>query len=246
MHELGFAECSKSWIFRGTKEVTPQKVAEQRNLKKRQQPQQQGLQPLQEQGGGGRVLSGSCAGQGGRIILLTGGPCTEGAGLVVGKPNEEAMRSHKDLAKDSAPHFRKACKYYETLSQQLVSQNHTLDIFACALDQCGLAEMKVCVERTSGHMVLAESFNHEVFKKSFQRIFTFTDSETSRSMGIAFNGLFEVYTSRDVKARIHVAIIITDILLLSFVWEYLLLSCSCVSCLFYHIQKGSVKVQSRS
>lgn len=291
MHELGFAECSKSWIFRGTKEVTPQKVAEQLNLKKKQQPQQQGLQPQQEQGGVGRfllpvaecefqltavldelqkdafpvqpderparctgtalsvaagLLSGSCAGQGGRIILLTGGPCTEGAGLVVGKPNEEAMRSHKDLAKDSAPHFRKACKYYETLSQQLVSQNHTLDIFACALDQCGLAEMKVCVERTSGHMVLAESFNHEVFKKSFQRIFTFTDSETSRSMGIAFNGLFEVYTSRDVKVRIHVANIITDILLLSFVWEYLLLSCSCVSCLFYHIQKGSVKVQSRS
>jgi len=249
VHELGFAECSKSWIFRGNKDVTPLKVIEHLALRKNPQAQQHPQQ--QQRGGVGRfllpvadcefqltavldelqkdafpvqpderpgrctgtalavaagLLSGSCAGQGGRIILLTGGPCTEGAGAVVGKSNEEAMRSHKDLEKDSAPHFRKACKYYESVAAQLVSQNHTLDVFACALDQCGLAEMKVCVERTSGHMILAESFNHEVFKKSFQRLFTFTDTESSRAMGTAFNGLFEVYTSRDVKGNVKVTL----------------------------------------
>lgn len=47
----------------------------------------------------------------------------------------EPIRSHKDLDKDSAPHFHKAVKFYEGLSKQLVHQGHVLDLFACALDQ---------------------------------------------------------------------------------------------------------------
>ncbi|KAL8538522.1 hypothetical protein ACS0TY_000511 [Phlomoides rotata] len=45
------------------------------------------------------------------------------------------MRSHKDLDKDSAPHYHKAVKFYEALSKQLIHQGHVLDVFACALDQ---------------------------------------------------------------------------------------------------------------
>jgi protein transport protein SEC23 len=41
----------------------------------------------------------------------------------------------QDLAKDAAPHFAKARKFYNSVAQQLVSHGHTLDIFACALDQ---------------------------------------------------------------------------------------------------------------
>lgn len=42
--------------------------------------------------------------------------------------------SHKDLAKDAAPHFRKAKKYYDTLASEMVSHGHICDIFSCALD----------------------------------------------------------------------------------------------------------------
>lgn len=51
------------------------------------------------------------------------------------KTLSDPIRSHKDLDKDSAPHFHKAVKFYEGLSKQLVHQGHVLDLFACALDQ---------------------------------------------------------------------------------------------------------------
>ena len=42
--------------------------------------------------------------------------------------------SHKDLAKDAAPHFRKAKKFYDALATEMVSHGHICDIFSCALD----------------------------------------------------------------------------------------------------------------
>lgn len=51
----------------------------------------------------------------------------------------EPIRSHKDLDKDSVPHYHKAVKFYEGLAKQLVNQGHVLDLFACALDQVLLA-----------------------------------------------------------------------------------------------------------
>ena len=44
-------------------------------------------------------------------------------------------RSHKDLVKEAAPHFKKARKFYDGLAAQLVQQGHALDVFACSLDQ---------------------------------------------------------------------------------------------------------------
>ena len=46
-----------------------------------------------------------------------------------------ACRSHKDLAKDAAPYYRKAKKFYDAIAVQLVSQGHSMDLFACSLDQ---------------------------------------------------------------------------------------------------------------
>lgn len=54
---------------------------------------------------------------------------------IVSKDLSDPMRSHKDLDKDAAPYFKKAVKFYEGLSKQLVSQGHVLDLFASALDQ---------------------------------------------------------------------------------------------------------------
>ncbi len=82
----------------------------------------------------------------------------------------EPIRSHKDLDKDAVPHFPRAVKFYEGLAKQLAAQGHVLDLFASALDQVGIAEMKVAVERSGGLVVLAESYGHPVFKDSFRRV----------------------------------------------------------------------------
>lgn len=41
----------------------------------------------------------------------------------------------QDLIKETATHFTKAKKFYDGLAAQLVKQGHSLDVFACSLDQ---------------------------------------------------------------------------------------------------------------
>ncbi|KAL8028440.1 hypothetical protein ABFX02_14G160200 [Erythranthe guttata] len=143
-------------------------------------------------------LLGVCVpGSGARIMAFLGGPSTEGAGSIVSKNLSEPLRSHKDLDKDSAPHYHKAVKFYEAISKQLVHQGHVLDIFACALDQVGVAELKVAVEKTGGLVVLAESFGHSVFKDSLRRVFTSGDHD----LGMSSNGIFEISCSKDIKIQ---------------------------------------------
>ncbi|KAL6125691.1 hypothetical protein ACLB2K_073745 [Fragaria x ananassa] len=143
-------------------------------------------------------LLGACVpGSGARIMAFIGGPSTEGQGAIVSKSLSEPIRSHKDLDKDSATHFHKAVKFYEGLSKQLIHQGHLLDLFACALDQVGVAELKIAVERTGGLVVLAESFGHSVFKDSLIRVFQSGDHE----LGLSSNGIFEINCSKDVKIQ---------------------------------------------
>ncbi|KAK6919848.1 Zinc finger, Sec23/Sec24-type [Dillenia turbinata] len=143
-------------------------------------------------------LLGVCVpGSGARILAFIGGPSTEGAGAIVSKSLSEPIRSHKDLDKDSAPFYHKAVKFYEGLARQLVHQGHVLDVFACALDQVGLAELKVAVEKTGGLVVLAESFGRSVFKDSLIRIFQSRDFD----LGLSSNGIFEVSCSKDLKVQ---------------------------------------------
>ncbi|GKV28604.1 hypothetical protein SLEP1_g37627 [Rubroshorea leprosula] len=143
-------------------------------------------------------LLGACLpGTGARIVALVGGPCTEGPGTIVSKDLSEPVRSHKDLDKDAAPYFKKAVKFYDNLAKQLVSQGHVLDLFASALDQVGVAEMKVAVEKTGGLVVLAESFGHSVFKDSFRRMF----EDGEQSLGLCFNGMLEINCSKDIKIQ---------------------------------------------
>jgi protein transport protein SEC23 len=142
-------------------------------------------------------LLGACVpGSAARMMAFIGGPCTEGSGTIVSKYQSEPIRSHKDLDKDAASYYHKAVKFYEGLAKQLVNQGHILDLFACALDQVGVAEIKVAVERTGGLVVLSESFGHSVFKDSFKRVF-----EVSDDLGLSFNGIFEVNCSKEVKIQ---------------------------------------------
>ncbi|KAL6498713.1 Protein transport protein S23 C [Orobanche gracilis] len=143
-------------------------------------------------------LLGVCVpGSGARIMAFLGGPSTEGAGAIVSKNLSEPIRSHKDLDKDSAPHYHKAAKFYEALSKQLVHQGHVLDVFACCLDQVGVAELKVAVEKTGGFVVLAESFGHSVFKDSLRCVFQYGEHD----LGLSSNGIFEINCSKDIKIQ---------------------------------------------
>lgn len=56
------------------------------------------------------LLEASFQNTGARIILFTGGPCTQGPGEIVGPELREPLRSHNDLEKDVARHYKKAAK----------------------------------------------------------------------------------------------------------------------------------------
>ncbi|MFQ6657225.1 hypothetical protein Gotur_026998, partial [Gossypium turneri] len=246
VHELGFSDMSKVFVFRGSKEISREQVLEQLGLgaagrrptvgypkvlqngytntgvnrfllpasdceytldtlldelQTDQWPVQAGHRASRCTGVALSVSAGLLAaclpGTGARIIALVGGPCTEGPGTIVSKDLSEPVRSHKDLDKDATPYFKKAVKFYDSLAKQLVSQGHVLDLFASALDQVGVAEMKVAVERTGGLVVLAESFGHSVFKDSFKRVF----EDGEHSLGLCFNGMLEINCSKDIKIQ---------------------------------------------
>ena len=261
VHELQFAECPKSYVFRGAKEHTSAQIRDQLTFSRggggaqsqNQNPNQQQpysqfnpasafLVPLSEceftfsaileelardpfaplpesrqnratgtaLSVAATLLSLACpSGHPARACLFVGGPCTEGPGHIVSKQLENATRSHKDIANDKAPFFRNAKKKYDAIATQLCANGHSLDVFACALDQVGLAEMKGCAQKTGGAVVLAESFSHVVFKKSFVKLYGSQQNKQTQQQGgasdevaplqVHSNGIFEVITSRDVK-----------------------------------------------
>eukprot|EP00878_Enallax_costatus_P011529 GHUV01012035.1.p1 GENE.GHUV01012035.1~~GHUV01012035.1.p1 ORF type:complete len:713 (+),score=230.46 GHUV01012035.1:401-2539(+) len=242
VHELGFSECSKCFVFRGSKEYTSAQVVDQLGMRPvaptrpGQPPAPPGrqfilpladvncetainnvLQDLQrdpfpvpttdrparctgtamqvaEALMSASIPPGSCMA---RVMLFTGGPTTEGMGKIVNRDLTEEVRSHKDLAKDAAPHFRKAKKYYDALAAEMVSHGHICDIFCAALDNTGLFEMKEMIQLTGGQCVLTDSFTNPVFKDSLKRMFTSEDNEGF--LGMSSHATLDVLPSRDIK-----------------------------------------------
>ena len=47
---------------------------------------------------------------GARIMVFAGGPATEGPGMVVTNELKEPIRSHHDIEKDTAKHYKRALK----------------------------------------------------------------------------------------------------------------------------------------
>lgn len=131
-----------------------------------------------------------------RLMLFIGGPTTEGPGLVVTDDLREPIRSHTDIIKENAKNVKRASKFFEMLSKRAVNNGHVVDIFACALDQCGFYEMQELVKKTGGLVVVADSFNDAMFKQSYQRIW---QRDVNGNLPMAFNATLEVFTSRDVK-----------------------------------------------
>lgn len=245
VHELGFPECPKTYVFKGNKDYTAGAIQEQLalvggpaaaaarrgptspaagrgnrfilplgdcefvlnaaldDLQKDAFNAAPGERPARCTGTALQVaaaLMGGCLPSGGgaaRMLLFVGGPCTEGGGRVVDKELTEPIRSHKDLAKDAAPHYRRAHKYYDGIAVQMVAQGHSLDVYACSLDQVGLAEMKTAVEATGGVTIQTDTFANPVFKDSLRRMFTPPGEEGH--LGLHSNATLEVHCSRDVR-----------------------------------------------
>ncbi|KAI7869905.1 protein transporter SEC23 [Spinellus fusiger] len=245
VHELGFADCPKSYVFRGTKEYTGKQIQEMLGLagatvRPNQAPARPGQLPQATMAANRFLLPVKdceffltnilenlqrdpwpvaddkrperCTGvamsvaiglletsfpnTGARIMLFSGGPSTEGPGMVVGTELREPIRSHHDIEKETAKHYKRAIKYYDGLSKRAAGNGHAIDIFAGCLDQIGLLEMKSMVNSTGGFMVLSDSFNTAIFKQSFQRLFQ-KDAQGHLQMG--FNATLDVQTTRELK-----------------------------------------------
>ncbi|XP_026868983.1 protein transport protein Sec23A [Electrophorus electricus] len=243
VHELGCEGISKSYVFRGTKDLSAKQLQEMLGLTKPtaaqagrgQQQQQQPalpsnrfLQPVQKidmnltdllgelqrdpwpvtQGKRSLrslgvamsiavgLLECTFPNTGARIMTFIGGPATQGPGMVVGDELKTPIRSWHDIEKDNAKFMKKATKHYEALAGRAAANGHIIDIYACALDQTGLAEMKCCTNHTGGYMVMADSFNTSLFKQTFQRVFT---KDVQGAFKMAFAGTLEIKTSREIK-----------------------------------------------
>ncbi|KAM5340171.1 protein transport protein Sec23A [Glossophaga mutica] len=241
VHELGCEGISKSYVFRGTKDLSAKQLQEMLGLSKVpatqatrgpqvQQPPPsnrflqpvqkidmnltdllgelqrdpwpvpQGKRPLRSSGVALSIAVGllECIfpNTGARIMMFIGGPATQGPGMVVGDELKTPIRSWHDIEKDNAKYVKKGTKHFEALANRAATTGHVIDIYACALDQTGLLEMKCCPNLTGGYMVMGDSFNTSLFKQTFQRVFT-KDMHGQFKMG--FGGTLEIKTSREIK-----------------------------------------------
>uniref|UniRef100_G3NJI4 Protein transport protein SEC23 n=1 Tax=Gasterosteus aculeatus aculeatus TaxID=481459 RepID=G3NJI4_GASAC len=239
VHELGCEGISKSYVFRGTKDLNAKQLQEMLGLSKPSATQGRGPQPVQQPLSnrflqpvqkidmnltdllgelqrdpwpvtqGKRplrslgvamsiavgLLECTFPNTGARIMTFVGGPATQGPGMVVGDELKTPIRSWHDLEKDNAKFMKKATKV-SSLANRASTNGHIIDIYACALDQTGLLEMKCCANYTGGYMVMADSFNTSLFKQTFQRVFT---KDVQGSFKMAFAATLEVKTSREIK-----------------------------------------------
>eukprot|EP00486_Rosalina_sp_Unknown_P013244 CAMPEP_0201593950 /NCGR_PEP_ID=MMETSP0190_2-20130828/191416_1 /ASSEMBLY_ACC=CAM_ASM_000263 /TAXON_ID=37353 /ORGANISM="Rosalina sp." /LENGTH=370 /DNA_ID=CAMNT_0048053375 /DNA_START=329 /DNA_END=1438 /DNA_ORIENTATION=- len=161
-------------------------------------------------------LMESCLqGYNGRIILFSGGAPTIGPGRVIESSRAKHLRGHRDIIKGKAPLYEPACKFYNELSNRCVSNSHVMDIFACALDQLGIAEQRILCDNTGGSLVLSDTFTTSVFEESFNGLFYSYDiqqqlddikqdeddevDDTSSVLAMCFNGEIKIRTSRQIR-----------------------------------------------
>uniref|UniRef100_A0AAQ5XT00 Protein transport protein SEC23 n=1 Tax=Amphiprion ocellaris TaxID=80972 RepID=A0AAQ5XT00_AMPOC len=224
VHELSCEGIAKSYVFRGTKDLSSKQiqvgldvlVVISRFLQPVQKvdmnltdllgelqrdpwPVPQGKRPLRSTGVALSVavglLEGTFPNTGARVMLFIGGPPTQGPGMVVGDELKTPIRSWHDIQKDNARHLKKATKYYEAMANRSAVNGHSIDIYACALDQTGLLEMK-CLSNLTGYVMMGDSFNTSLFKQTFQRVFS---KDYNGDFRMAFGGVLEVKTSRELK-----------------------------------------------
>ena len=155
VHELGLDDCSKSFVFRGSKEYTPKQIQDMlglttgrpqaaapgqqavstfspgrflqpiqlcdfslttviENLQRDPWPVASQRRPLRSTGSALAIaiglLESTFPNTGARILSFIGGPATQGPGMIVGHELKEPIRSHNDIEKDAAKHYKKGIK----------------------------------------------------------------------------------------------------------------------------------------
>ncbi|CAK8692475.1 protein transport protein Sec23A-like [Clavelina lepadiformis] len=246
VHELGTEGITKSYVFRGTKDLAAKQIQEMLGLNKlpntpQNQPGQpqaapqnlpanrflqplhkcdmfvtdllgelqrdpwpvsQGKRAVRSVGAALSIAVGllECTfpNVASRVMLFMGGPCTQGPGMIIDESLEHTIRSWYDIEKDNNKYTKKAVKHYEALATRAANTGHVIDIFACALDQTGLHEMRCCTTMTGGLMVMGDSFNTSLFKQTFQKVFS---KDSKGEFNMAFNAVMEIKTSREVKVN---------------------------------------------
>ncbi|CAD5233025.1 unnamed protein product [Bursaphelenchus xylophilus] len=135
---------------------------------------------------------------GARIMTFIGGACTVGPGMVCNEELKSPIRSWHDIKEDNAVYMRKAIKFYDSLAARTVKNGHAIDVYACALDQTGLLEMKNCFNLTNGHVIMADSFESTLFKQSFAKVF---ERDVHGQLKMAFNATMEIKLSAGLKVE---------------------------------------------
>ncbi|XP_076886196.1 protein transport protein SEC23 G-like [Bidens hawaiensis] len=138
---------------------------------------------------------------GSRVMLFTSGPATIGPGSIASQDLNNSIRTHRDINAGHAPFYYKSCEFYKQISEKLTDLSSVLDLFACSLDQVGVAEMRAPVEKSGGFVMLAESFESDQFRKSLRHIFK---RDEHGFLNMCFDASIEIVTTKDVK--IHGAI----------------------------------------
>lgn len=108
-----------------------------------------------------------------RFVSIIGGPCTIGPGKVVDIPLKTTIRVYMDIfeGNENAGHMKAAKKFYDELSNTIINNKCTMDMWAYGLDQFGLLEMKEMVNQSGGLLAMHEQFNHFIFQQSFERFY---------------------------------------------------------------------------
>ncbi|KAF6149469.1 hypothetical protein GIB67_035002 [Kingdonia uniflora] len=142
------------------------------------------------------LLEGCLANAGSHIMVFTSGPATLGPGIVVETDLSKTIRTHRDLINGQAPHYRKSCDFYKQLAQRLSNSSIVLDLFACSLDQVGVAELKSPVENSGGFLMLGESFESDQFRKCLRHIFKCDDDG---HLNLFSDATIEIVTTKELK-----------------------------------------------
>ncbi|KAF8209349.1 hypothetical protein K438DRAFT_1960346 [Mycena galopus ATCC 62051] len=198
VHEIGYAECNKSYVFRGAKEYQPKQIQDRLGLSSQSRAAPRPGQPMPQQSFGASrfllpvqqcefQLTGILEGltrdpwpvaNDKRPLRCSGVALSVAVGLLeTTYPNTGApgMVVSNELKEPIRSHhdiqaFKRATKFYEGLTKRASNNRHAVDLFAGCL-----VEMKSLQNSTNGVFVLSDSFATSIFKQSFLRLFNKDD-----------------------------------------------------------------------
>jgi len=141
------------------------------------------------------LLETICNGDPSRVQLFLGGPPNIGLGKIVSCSLTETIRNFVDFQKSNTntKYYKPAVEFFENIANRAYKAGQIIDIFSCSFNQTGMAEMKSCIERTGGLMVLTDSFGTPLFKDSFSKIF---ELDENGDLKMCFRGKMDFFITK--------------------------------------------------